>query len=518
MLLNGRGRKLLLIILDGFGIGPLNEHNAIWKARTPFFDSLIRDFPHTQLSAAGEAVGTLPGQIGTSEVGHLNLGAGRIVYQDIARIHQAIDQGAFFTNPAFLQAIAHAQKHNSTLHLIGLLSPGGVHSHTKHLYALLELAKRHSVKRVAIHAFLDGRDTPPASALPYVQELEDKLARYNSQFRLATLMGRFWGMDRNQNWERTVRAFGTLTQGQGAFFNTACHAIEHAYLQGTTDEFIEPCVLTKLDSQFLVQNNDAIVFFNFRADRMRQLVKLFLNQEPQIQKHNLQNLRLTSMTSYEDEPQGIQVAYPTTPINAHLTATLSTLNLPQFKIAETEKYAHLTYFFNGGRETAYPKEERLHIPSPTLQDFTKIPEMATPKITEALLPVLQTKDFPFVAVNFCNADMLGHTGNITAAIHSIETLDQCLKRTVLTARQNRYTVMITADHGNAEEMWIPDLRSTHTAHTINPVPCIIVSADVNLRLASDGALANVAPTILKLMHLEKPGEMQAPSLLRYNSV
>ncbi|MBI4135425.1 2,3-bisphosphoglycerate-independent phosphoglycerate mutase [Candidatus Uhrbacteria bacterium] len=505
--------KLLLVILDGFGIGPLNEHNAIWQARTPFFDSLIRDFPHTQLSAAGEAVGTLPGQIGTSEVGHLNIGAGRVVYQDIARIHQAITDQTFFSNPAFLKAIAHAKKHNSTLHLIGLLSPGGVHSHTKHLYALLELAKRQSVQRVAIHAFLDGRDTPPASALPYVRELEDKLARHHPQFRLATLMGRFWGMDRNQNWERTVRAFGTLTQGQGAFFDTAGQAIEHAYLQGKTDEFIEPCVLVPPNSSLAIKNNDAIIFFNFRADRMRQLVNAFLNRNTETSKHQLQNLWLTSMTSYEDKPRGVQVAYPTTPVNAHLSATLSALNLSQFKIAETEKYAHLTYFFNGGRETSYTKEERLMIPSSSQPDFTKIPEMSTPKITAALLPILQTKDFPFVAVNFCNADMLGHTGNIAAAKQGIEIMDQCLKRTVLAARQNGYTIMITADHGNAEEMYIPELKSTHTAHTINPVPCLIVSEDTNLRLAAGGALANVAPTILELMHLEKPNEMTAKSLL-----
>lgn len=506
-------RKLLLIVLDGFGVGPLNEHNAIWKARTPFFDSLVKQYPHTLLEAAGEAVGTLPGQIGTSEVGHLNIGAGRVVNQDIARIHQDIDQGGFFKNLTLLQAIQHTSRYNSTLHLIGLVSPGGVHSHTKHLLALLKLAQTQGVPRVSIHAFTDGRDTPPSSAQTYLKELENTLHTYPSTYRLATLMGRFYGMDRNQNWERTKLAFAALTQGNGHYFANSQNAVAHFYTRGITDEFIEPCVLVDKHSLHLIRDNDALIFFNFRADRMRQLSNLFLNHAPDISRHSTKNLYCVSFTSYVDNPRNIAVTYPALKIQNHLSEALSQLNIAQFKISETEKYAHLTYFFNGGREAPYPKEERLMIPSPTVADFSATPQMASPEIAKTVTPILEHDKFPFVAINFCNADMLGHTGNIQTAIAGIECLDQCLKKVVPTAKQNNYSVIITADHGNAEEMYIPEIGSMHTAHTLNKVPFILMSHRI-YTLKQEGKLANVAPTILQLMGLEKPPEMTAPSLLQ----
>lgn len=505
--------KILLIVLDGFGIGKTNEHNAIYLAKTPFYDSLLARFPHTELTASGEAVGVLPEQIGGSEIGHLHLGAGRLVRQDIARIHQAIDRGEFFENPALINAIAHAKKHGSTLHLVGLLSPGGVHAHTKHLYELLELAKRHNLPQVAIHAFLDGRDTPPASALQYVADLEAEIMRLRSPARLATTQGRFFGMDRNQNWERTLRAFALLTKGEGQRFATAQEVVAQAYQQDITDEFIEPSTLVSDQSPLLIKDNDSIVFFNFRADRMRQLVTLFLNHEPSVLRHSLKNLHLTSMAAYVDNPQGITVAYPDDTVRFHLSEVLSTLNIPQFKIAEMEKYAHLTYFFNGGRETPYPKEERLMIPSGHIKDWTQTPQMASPEITKTLLPILARAEFPFVAVNLCNADMLGHTGNIAAAIKGVECLDQCLRELVTAAKQRGYATIITADHGNAEEMYLPDLKSTHTAHTLNKVPCILISDHSHIRLKADGTLSNLAPTILELMNLPKPAEMVMPSLI-----
>lgn len=506
-------KKLLLIILDGFGIGPPNEHNAIWRAKTPFFDSLMKRFPHAELEAAGEAVGILPGQIGSSEVGHLNIGAGRTVHQDILRIHNAIRDGSFFKNSALLRAAAHARTHHSALHLIGLISPAGVHSHTDHLYALLTFAARERIDRVFVHAFLDGRDTPPSSAHRYLEELEDEIHARHRSAKIATLGGRFFGMDRDRNWHRTKQMFGVMTQGTGQVFGHHRHAIDHFYSRRLSDEFIEPCIIEHPDGRHLVRSNDAIIFFNFRADRMRQLVNLFLNRVPEAATHNLHNLSLVSMAEYFDtSPEELVVAYEEAPVTAHVSEVLSAYNFPQFKIAETEKYAHLTYFFNGGKEAPYPKEERLMIPSPKVENFSATPEMSSPKIVQDLVKQLGRRAFPFLAANFCNADMLGHTGNLQAAILGVECLDQCLKQVVTAATQAGYTTLITADHGNAEQMYNPESGQPHTAHTVNPVPLIAIT-DRPLKIANSGTLAQVAPTILELLGIEKPTEMTAPSLM-----
>lgn len=505
-------QRILLVILDGFGIGPKNEHNAIWLAKTPFFDSLLAKYPHTELEAAGEAVGVLPGQIGSSEVGHLVIGAGRTVHQDILRIHNAIRDGTFFKNSALLRAASHARAHNSALHLVGLISPAGVHSHTDHLYALLDFAARERLERVFVHAFLDGRDTPPISAHRYLEELETEIRTRHTTAKIATLGGRFFGMDRDQNWKRTLKAFELITTGSGRTFSNHRGALNHFYERGVSDEFIEPCAIEYADGANPVRDNDALIFFNFRADRMRQLVDLFLNRAPSIAAHALRNLALVSLTQYFDTaPDELVAAYEETPIRAHLSEILSAYNFPQFKIAETEKYAHLTYFFNGGKEAPHPKEERLMIPSPKVENFAATPEMSSPKIAQELVKQLERRDFPFLAANFCNADMLGHTGNLQAAIRGVECLDQCLKQVVTAATQGGYATLITADHGNAEMMYSPEVGQPHTAHTVNRVPFISIT-DGQLKIVHSGTLAQVAPTILELVGIEKPGEMGASPL------
>ena len=505
-------KKLLLIILDGFGFAPPSEHNAIYKAKTPFFDSVLSKNPYAKLEASGTAVGSLKGQIGTSEVGHMSIGAGRIVFQDILRIHNDIESGKFFENPAFKKSTEHAKKFDSALHLIGLASDGGVHSHLKHLYALLKLAKRENLAKVYIHAFLDGRDTPPSSALGYIRDIQNKINRINPKYKIVAVSGRLYGMDRNKNWERTVLAFNAIVKAEGHEFQSAEKAVQHFYDKGVTDEFIEPCVISAGVSKNTVKSNDSIIFFNFRADRMRQITALFINKQKDILRHNMKNLQFTSMSQYSDDNEGFAVAYYDEPVKNHLSQVLSHYNIVQFKIAETEKYAHLTYFFNGGAEDPCHREERFMVPSPRVKNFSETPRMATGGVTEEVIKRIQSGKFPFVAINYSNADMIGHTGNIKATIEGLEFMDSCLEKVVKLAKKNNYTIIVTSDHGNAEEMYNFEAGDLHTAHTLNKVPFIIIS-EQSLALKKNGALANVAPTILDLMNLEKPKEMTAGSLL-----
>ncbi len=501
-------RRILLVILDGFGVAPATAHNAITQARTPTLDRLFREFPHTTLTASGEAVGTLPGQIGTSEVGHLHIGAGRVVNQDIARIHRAIDEETFFSNEVLLKAMEHARRHRSRLHLVGLIGPGGVHAHAKHLDALLRMAGEQGVADVAIHAFLDGRDTPPASGKQFIADLERSIEHLHSPAIIATIMGRFWGMDRNTNWDRTGRAFATIVRGDAPHAENAQAVIETAYAQQVFDEFIEPHVLAPRP----VQENDSIIFFNFRPDRMRQLTRLFTNEESAIARHPYRNLHLTSMTAYSDASHGIHVAFPDPFVTEHLTEIVAAAGLRQIKIAETEKYAHLTYFFNGGREAGYDREERIMVPSPRVENFADAPAMAAAEITARACSVLREGRDPFVAINYANADMLGHTGNLAAAITSIEHLDASLARLLPDARSRDYTVVITADHGNAEEMYNHTAQSVHTAHTTNPVPFIVIGGTRRMTFRPNGELSHVAPTLLTLLGIDRPTGMTMPSL------
>lgn len=507
-------KKLLLIILDGFGIGQLNQHNAIYLAQTPFYDSLIQDYPHTALHASGQFVGAIPGQIGTSEVGHMNIGAGRVVVQDIARIHHAIQSGEFFLNPAFFDAIEHAKKHQSSLHLVGLASNGGVHSHLLHLYALLRLAHEQNVPHVFVHPFLDGRDTSPQSGMSFIRDIEDELAKRGAEYKIATVMGRFFAMDRNNNAERSMAAFNALVKGEGMKFRSAQQAVRHFYDQGRSDEFIPPCVILDGEQMHLISDNDAIIFFNFRADRMRQISSLFLNARETHQRGELKNVQVTSMTAYMNEATNASVAYFDAEIKNTLSEVLSLCSLAQYKIAETEKYAHLTYFLNGGREEPYPKEERFMAQSPRVKHFDETPLMATDAISHEAISRIESGDFPFIVINYCNADMLGHTGNLTAAVQGITYMDTCMERVIKSALRKEYAVIVTADHGNAEEMYDVISNTIQPAHTLNQVPFILAAENKKgITLMREGSLGNIAPTILEIMGIEKPREMACVSLL-----
>ncbi|KKT35975.1 MAG: 2,3-bisphosphoglycerate-independent phosphoglycerate mutase [Parcubacteria group bacterium GW2011_GWA2_44_12] len=509
-------QKLLLIILDGFGIGPTNEHNAIYLAHTPFYDSLIREYPHTDLHASGTFVGAIPGQIGTSEVGHMNIGAGRVVLQDIARINHEIQSGEFFLNPAFFDAIEHVQKHNSSLHLIGLASTGGVHSHLLHLYALLRLARGQNVPHVFIHPFLDGRDTPPKSGRSFIRDIEQELAKTGAEYKIATLMGRFFAMDRNNNAERSRAAFQALVKGEGMKFRSAEQAVQHFYDQVITDEFIEPCVILDREHTHCISDNDAVIFFNFRADRMRQLSSLFLNAPEKNEGSTLKNVHITSMTAYVNEATNASVAYFDAEIKNTLSEVLSQYSLAQYKIAETEKYAHLTYFLNGGKEEPYAREERFMAQSPRVKHFDETPFMASGAISEEAIRKIESVDFPFIAINYCNADMIGHTGNLPAAMKGIAYMDACMERVVRCALRKEYTVIVTADHGNAEVMYDVASNTIQPAHTLNQVPFILAAQNKEgITLSRGGSLGNIAPTILEILGIEKPREMTCESLLAH---
>ena len=483
---------LLLIILDGWGIGENNEHNAIARARTPFLDGLGETGAHSVLAASGEAVGLLPGQMGSSEVGHMHIGAGRVIRQELTRIHRAIADSSFFDVPALCSAADDAKRSDATLHLIGLLSDGGVHSHQQHLHALVELAKRRGVTRLAIHAILDGRDAPPQSALRYLNELSVHLHRVGIG-TIATITGRFYAMDRNDHWERTQQAVAAMIQGIGNRGASLADIVTESQQRNVFDEFIEPTILSK---ELLIRPNDSIIFFNFRADRMRQLVQAISAA--------VRPLTIATMTPYGIETVEAVAAFPRPMADRHFSDVISRSGLRQLKIAEPQKYAHLTYFFNGTREQPYPNEDRIMIPSKNVRTFDATPELSAVEITNAAIQRLA--EYPVVILNYANADMVGHTGNINAAIAACECIDQCLKRLVASATLQHYSVIITADHGNAELMFDPRNNIGHTAHTSNPVPLWLQSAQ-STAIKPAGDLTNIAPLALKLLGLPKPSEM-----------
>ena len=482
-------KKFLLIILDGWGIGPKNEHNAIYRSRTPFFDSLWAKNPRSILTASGESVGLTEGQMGSSEVGHMHIGAGRVVMQELTRIGNSLEDGTFYTNELFIAACDYAKEHKSAVHLIGLLSDGGVHSHESHLHTLIKLASDQGDMPIYIHAFLDGRDTSPASALRYLTRLEDN----RGKAILATLTGRYYAMDRNQDWHLTQRAVDLLVLGKGKKQNNFNDALRESYKAGVYDEFIEPIVLAE---KALIRQNDSVICFNLRADRMRQLVTVLYKTVPDI--------RITTMIPYGLEKVQTHPAFIREALEHHLSQVLSESGVHHIKIAETQKYPHLTYFLNGTREEAYNGEERIMIPSKDVPTFDRAPEMSAVEITDSALSKLNKT--PVIMVNYANADMVGHTGNLQAGIKAVECLDRQLHRLVEKARSAEYEVIVTADHGNAEEMYNITADSLHTAHTTNPVPFIVIS-DTRCQLKEKGSLTNVAPTALQLLGLQKPKEM-----------
>jgi len=504
-------RPLMLIVLDGWGIGKDPTVDATRLANIPFYRGLLKEYPHTILECSGEAVGLPEGQMGNSEVGHLNLGAGRIVYQDFARINKAIRNGEFRKNPALLKAIGSVGSDNHALHLLGLVSDGGVHSHINHLYALVDMAIECGVKKIFIHAFMDGRDTPPKSGIQYIKDLEAFLKDRPSA-RIATVSGRYWAMDRDRRWERIEKAYRAIVHGNGRTVRSAIDAVEEGYRKGETDEFIIPTVIyNNSEPVGRIRDGDSVIFFNFRADRARELTRALNDRDftyfsrgraPQLSSY-------VTMTLY-DETFPYPVAFPPVQLKNIIGEVLSKHNLRQLRIAETEKYAHVTYFFNGGEERSFPGEDRCLIPSPKdVPTYDHKPEMSAYEVTEEVLKRLGSGVYDFILLNFANPDMVGHTGVMKAAIRACEVIDECLRRITDEVISSGGMIIITADHGNCDEMM--NDGSPHTAHTMNPVPLIILKKGITLR--DSGILADVAPTILELMGIEKPEEMTGQSLI-----
>jgi 2,3-bisphosphoglycerate-independent phosphoglycerate mutase len=505
----------MLMILDGWGVRPPDSGNAVYLARTPNLDRILADYPHTQLQTSGPAVGLPDGVMGNSEVGHLNIGAGRIVYQDLLRIDRAIEDGSFFTNPALTGVCKDVKNDGTALHLMGLVSDGGVHSQLTHLYALLELAKRYGIDKVFIHVILDGRDTAPDGGVEYVQQLQTKIRRIGVG-AIATICGRYYAMDRDTRWERTQQAYRLYTQAEGVTAYDPVAAVEEAYQRGETDEFVKPIVLSTSNHQPVarVGNGDAVLFYNFRADRTRQITRAFT--EPNFdgfeRGSRLDLSNYTCMTLY-DEGFGLPVAFPPVHMEGILGQVISSQGLRQLRIAETEKYAHVTYFFNGGEETPFDNEDRSLIPSPRdIATYDQKPEMSAIAVTEEVLSRIESDRYDLIVLNFANMDMVGHTGVLEAAIKACETVDYCIGRIIETVLSKNGAMLITADHGNAETM-ITDNGNIHTAHTTNPVHLALVSHQHRKASLRPGVLGDISPTILDLMGIDPPDEMTGNSLI-----
>ena len=505
----------MLMILDGFGSNSEEEGNAIKKANTPNIDTLMKTYPITKISASGLAVGLPEGQMGNSEVGHTNIGAGRVVYQELTRITKAIEDGDFFSNEELINAIENCKKNNSKLHILGLVSDGGVHSHIRHLYGLLELAKRRDFEDVYVHCFLDGRDTPPASAENYIIELEDKM-KEKGVGKIASISGRFYSMDRDKRWERVKKAYDAICRGEGVKSGNAVHAIENSYQKEVFDEFVEPTVITGTDGETpiaTIEDNDSVIFFNFRPDRARQLTRAIVDPNFDGFETKKMNTYFVCFTSYDETMPNVHIAFKKQQIKNTLGEIISNHNMTQLRIAETEKYAHVTFFFNGGEEKQYKGEDRILIPSPKVETYDMKPEMSAYEVTEKVVDAIESGKYNCIILNYANPDMVGHTGNLDAAIKAVEAVDECVGKVVKAIKDKKANLLITADHGNAEQMIDYTTGEPHTAHTTNLVPLILVTEKENQKLKSNGKLADLAPTILDLMNLEKPEEMTGESLL-----
>ncbi|MDZ7714597.1 MAG: 2,3-bisphosphoglycerate-independent phosphoglycerate mutase [Balneolaceae bacterium] len=500
--------KALLVILDGYGLANNPEVSAIDKAHTPFLDSLFRSNPHSKLSASGEDVGLPAGQFGNSEVGHLNIGAGRIVRQELLRINKSIEDGSFFENNVLLDAIEHA-KEKDRIHIMGLFSNGGVHSQNDHLYALLELVKEKGISNTFVHAFTDGRDTSPTGGIEYAKEFEKKAAQISSG-KLASIVGRYYAMDRDNRWKRTQKAYDLLVNGEGVHFESAVKALQNSYDQGITDEFVKPVLLDQ-SKQSRIQSGDTVIFYNIRGDRARQITRALSDPKfDEFDRAEDLDLHYTTFTAYDDDFSWAHVAFPPAEINNTLGYVVNRNNLKQLRIAETEKYPHVTYFFNGGEEDSYNGEERILIPSPKVATYDLQPEMSAKEVADALCEQLLTEKHHLIILNFANPDMVGHTGVMKATIKAVETVDQQLEKVVNTATDHGYKTLIIADHGNADCM-INEDGSPHTAHTTALVPALIVN-EPEAKTMKDGILADVAPTLLKMMRIPQPAEMTGKSL------
>jgi 2,3-bisphosphoglycerate-independent phosphoglycerate mutase len=537
--------QTVLIILDGFGVGLKYAGNAVNLANMKFYTSLLKNYPNSELAASGESVGLPKGEDGNSEVGHLNLGAGKIVYQDLPKINMSIADGSFFNNQAFLEAIIHANKNNSSLHLMGLIGSGGVHSNIEHLFALLHLARKNNLKKVYLHLFTDGRDSPPSAALTYLKQIEKEIVN-NRTGEIASIIGRYYAMDRDKRWDRTLIAYNMLTKGEGKIFKTPEEAIKNAYIQNQTDEFIQSSIISPSGNfqESRIKDNDAVIFFNFRIDRPRQLAKMFVlddfneinvqksdydpyteryfkkmlvkdtNHSPiPNRKEKVNNLFFTTMTEY-DKNLNCHVAFPSESILNPIGQIFSDLKLKQLRLAESEKEKMVTYFFNGLRDEPFPLEERIIISSQQVATYDLAPGMSAEEITETLIEKIKTGGYSLIVVNFANPDMLGHTGNIEKTIFSLQIIDQCLEKIhhELVDSQGG-SMIITADHGNCEEM-IDQEGNIDTKHSTYPVPFVLANNNLKDIKVKNGVLGDVAPTILYIMGIKKPEEMTGQVLIQ----
>lgn len=518
-------KPVILVILDGYGRGPENAANAIFKAQKPNIDFIEKNFPTTNLQASGIAVGQPWGEEGNSEVGHLNLGSGRIVYQYLPRIIFAIRDGSFYKNPALLGAAEHVRKNNSSFHIMGLVGSGNVHSYIDHLYALLEFAKREKMEKVFIHAFSDGRDSPPKEALEFYQKLENRITGEYPFAKIASLIGRHFSMDRDGEWDKTEKAYRLLTENKGEVFNDVKSAIKSDYDKNLTDEFIEPKVIRNSESDGLIKDGDAVVYLDFREDSARQLTRAFVEEDfDKFAREKMNNLYFAAMTRYE-ENLPIHVLFEALKIENPLAKIISDAGKTQIHIAETEKYAHITYFFNGGIENNFPKEDRMIVPTMRDSNFEENQIMSAEKITEKIIESIASKKYDFIVANYANADMIGHTGNFNATVSAIEVLDKAMGQIMTESLKSNAALLITSDHGNADEKVDLLTGQPHTEHTANPVPFYLIANEfkqekspenVELgKLEIGGILADVAPTILELMGLPNAPEMTGKSLLKF---
>ena len=504
-------KPVMLMILDGFGINPNEKGNAVAIANTPNIDKLKKTWPTTIIHTSGLDVGLPEGQMGNSEVGHTNIGAGRIVYQDLTRITKSIEDGDFFSIKEFADAIDNCKKNNSNLHIMGLLSDGGVHSHIRHLVALLEFAKRKDFENVYVHCFMDGRDTPPTSGEGYIAKLEEKM-KEKGVGKIATIEGRFYAMDRDKRWNRVKEAYDAMVNGVGEEATSALGAIEASYQKEVFDEFVKPTVICNGDSPVAtIKDNDSVIFFNFRPDRAREITRTLVDKDFNEFETKKMNLFFVCFTQYDETMPNVKIAFkPETLVNT-FGEYISKKGLKQLRIAETEKYAHVTFFFNGGEEKEYEGEDRILVPSPKVETYDLKPEMSALEVTDKVVEAINSGKYDSIILNYANPDMVGHTGSLEAAVKAVETIDGCVGKVVEAIEKQNGVLIITADHGNAEQMIDYKTGEPQTAHTTNPVPLILVGLEgVKLK---EGKLADLAPTMLDIMGLEKPQEMTGESLI-----
>lgn len=503
----------LLLILDGFGMNEREESNAIAMANTPHLDSIMAKYPTVKGYASGMAVGLPDGQMGNSEVGHLNMGAGRIVYQELTRITKAIQDGDFFENEELVAAMTNAKQNNTALHLFGLLSDGGVHSHIQHLYGLLEMAKKYEVEKVYVHAFLDGRDTPPSSAKSFMEQLIEKMKEIGVG-EVATVSGRYYAMDRDNRWDRVEKAYDALVYGKGEKATDPVQAIQASYDQGKNDEFVLPTVIEKDGMPVAsVKDGDSVIFFNFRPDRAREMTRAFCDDAFTGFERNRVNTTFVTFTQYDITIPNKEVAFKTETLQNTFGEYLAAQGKTQLRIAETEKYAHVTFFFNGGVEDPYTGEERILVQSPAVATYDLQPEMSVFEVVDKLDEAIRSEKYDVIICNFANPDMVGHTGNTQAAIAAIEAVDKAVGQIVSTIEETNNYAFICADHGNAEQMVDYDTEEAFTAHTTNPVPFVLVNYKSDKTLKEGGKLADIAPTLLEMMNMPQPKEMSGESLL-----